>query len=64
MKKFILILIGMAFLLQDCQVEQNNDGNIDYTKYVNPFIGTGSVDSLSLSGSNFPELACPSVWCN
>ena len=31
----------------------------DYTKYVNPFIGTGSVDSLSLSGSNFPGAAYP-----
>lgn len=31
----------------------------DYTQYVNPFIGTGSVDSLSLSGSNFPGAAYP-----
>ncbi|NTW24680.1 MAG: glycoside hydrolase family 92 protein [Lentimicrobium sp.] len=31
----------------------------DFTKYVNPFIGTGSIDSLSLSGSNFPGAAYP-----
>jgi predicted alpha-1,2-mannosidase len=59
MKKFFFILIGIAFLLQDCQVAQNKDRNIDYTKYVNPFIGTGSVDSLSLSGSNFPGACLP-----
>jgi putative alpha-1,2-mannosidase len=31
----------------------------DYTQYVNPFIGSGSVDSLSLSGSNFPGATYP-----
>ncbi len=31
----------------------------DYTKFVNPFIGTGSVDNLSLSGSNFPGACVP-----
>ena len=31
----------------------------DYTKFVNPFIGTGSIDSLSLSGSNFPGACLP-----
>jgi len=31
----------------------------DFTRYVNPFIGTGSIDSLSLSGSNFPGAAFP-----
>ncbi len=30
-----------------------------YTKYVNPFIGTGSMNSLSLSGSNFPGACYP-----
>ncbi len=33
--------------------------NTDYVQYVNPFIGTGSVDSLSLSGSNFPGAVYP-----
>jgi predicted alpha-1,2-mannosidase len=31
----------------------------DYAALVNPFIGTGSVDSLSLSGSNFPGACYP-----
>lgn len=31
----------------------------DYTAFVNPFIGTGSIDSLSLSGSNFPGATFP-----
>ena len=31
----------------------------DYTVFVNPFIGSGSVDSLSLSGSNFPGATYP-----
>lgn len=31
----------------------------EYTQYVNPFIGTGSMDSLSLSGSNFPGAVYP-----
>lgn len=31
----------------------------DYCQYVNPFIGSGSVDSLSLSGSNFPGACYP-----
>ncbi|MCE1197506.1 MAG: GH92 family glycosyl hydrolase [Marinilabiliales bacterium] len=31
----------------------------DYTRFVNPFLGTGSIDSLSLSGSNFPGACMP-----
>ncbi len=38
---------------------QNNPVQLDFTQYVNPFIGTGSVDSMSLSGSNFPGAAYP-----
>jgi predicted alpha-1,2-mannosidase len=38
---------------------QNEINDHDYLKYVNPFIGTGSVDSLSLSGSNFPGAVYP-----
>jgi len=34
-------------------------GQTDYARFVNPFIGTGSVDSLSLSGSNFPGATFP-----
>lgn len=33
--------------------------NTDYTRFVNPFIGTGAVDSVSLSGSNFPGACLP-----
>ena len=59
MKRFFFIIIGMAFFYQGCQVDQNKPPKVDYTKYVNPFIGTGSVDSLSLSGSNFPGACLP-----
>ncbi|WP_456443950.1 GH92 family glycosyl hydrolase [Caldithrix abyssi] len=31
----------------------------NYIQFVNPFIGTGSVDSMSLSGSNFPGAVYP-----
>ena len=31
----------------------------NFIQYVNPFIGTGSIDSLSLSGSNFPGAVAP-----
>ncbi len=31
----------------------------NYIQYVNPFIGTGSMDSMSLSGSNFPGAVYP-----
>ncbi|MCX6153590.1 MAG: GH92 family glycosyl hydrolase [Candidatus Kapabacteria bacterium] len=33
--------------------------NVDFTKFVNPFIGTGALDTLSLSGSNFPGACAP-----
>jgi predicted alpha-1,2-mannosidase len=60
MKKFFFILsIVVALFNQGCQVDRNKTPNFDYTKYVNPFIGTGAVDSLSLSGSNFPGACLP-----
>src|SRR5580698_4958526 len=31
----------------------------DHAAFVNPFIGTGAVDSNSLSGSNFPGACMP-----
>jgi predicted alpha-1,2-mannosidase len=52
---FILIY----FLITGNLSAQSNYQKIDYTKYVNPFIGTGSLDSLSLSGSNFPGACIP-----
>ncbi len=55
----IFIIIGATLLFQPCLFAQNTVQNVDYTKFVNPFIGTGSVDSLSLSGSNFPGACLP-----
>ena len=53
MKK--LLILAAAFLIQQGLFAQNTD----YTQFVNPYIGTGSVDSLSLSGSNFPGACVP-----
>ena len=55
MKKFLILTAVLFFYFQTCIIAQNRD----YTKFVNPFIGTGSVDSLSLSGSNFPGAVFP-----
>jgi len=52
-KKHLSILTGIILLFQSGLLAQ------DYTKFVNPFIGTGSIDSLSLSGSNFPGACLP-----
>jgi len=57
MKKITFIVF--AFLFIGSITAQNKTQLIDYTKYVNPFIGTGSIDSLSLSGSNFPGACLP-----
>ncbi|MCX6270015.1 MAG: GH92 family glycosyl hydrolase [Bacteroidetes bacterium] len=59
MKKLLPIIFGGALLFQSGLFAQNNNSNVDYTKFVNPFIGTGSLDSLSLSGSNFPGACLP-----
>lgn len=42
-----------------CVVITKAQDTRDYSSFVNPFIGTGSVDSLSLSGSNFPGAVFP-----
>jgi len=55
MKKYLFTLIGASLLFQLGLFAQTTD----YTQFVNPFIGTGSVDSLSLSGSNFPGACMP-----
>jgi len=47
------MLTGCFVLFQTGLFAQEN------TKFVNPFIGTGSIDSLSLSGSNFPGACLP-----
>jgi len=56
MKKYKYALLGATLLfIQSGLFAQN----ADYTKFVNPFIGTGAVDSVSLSGSNFPGACLP-----
>lgn len=56
MKKKLFTSVGLIFLAQIFSWAQSNSGP---AKYVNPFIGTGSIDSLSLSGSNFPGAVVP-----
>jgi len=50
-----ILLLGTVQILPAQQVKINKD----YTHFVNVFIGSGSVDSLSLSGSNFPGACFP-----
>ena len=59
MKRLIFLALGAMFIFQHGLIAQSNTQNVDYTRFVNPFIGTGSVDSLSLSGSNFPGACLP-----
>lgn len=59
MKKYFVIFSVLVLLFQNGLLAQVNIKTVDYTKFVNPFIGTGSVDSLSLSGSNFPGACRP-----
>ncbi len=55
MKTIIFSLLAVALLLQQPLHSQTTD----YTQFVNPFIGTGALDTLSLSGSNFPGACLP-----
>jgi len=55
----VIIVVLTVFIQSYFAFAQNNSLIADYTKYVNPFIGTGSIDSLSLSGSNFPGACLP-----
>lgn len=59
MNKIILILAGFYLAVQTVSTAQVKPETKDYTKYVNPFIGTGALDSISLSGSNFPGACLP-----
>ncbi|WP_111307272.1 GH92 family glycosyl hydrolase [Confluentibacter sediminis] len=52
-------LITFILLVQLYAVAQVQSGKTENSKYVNPIIGTGSIDSLSLSGSNFPGAVVP-----
>lgn len=51
-KLFIFSAVIFLFSLSLCAQTENS-------KYVNVFIGTGSVDNMSLSGSNFPGAVYP-----
>lgn len=54
-----LSLVIFAFGLVTFSYSQTQQPIKDYTRFVNVFIGSGSVDSLSLSGSNFPGACYP-----
>jgi predicted alpha-1,2-mannosidase len=60
MQKFysVLLLSSIIFFGVSLSAQAQNQPS-DYTVFVNPFIGSGSVDSLSLSGSNFPGACVP-----
>jgi len=53
MKQLLAIFLGILLCGYQSKAQTN------YTKYVNPFIGTGAVDKNSLSGSNFPGATTP-----
>jgi len=59
MKKLLFFLTPLFFFFPSVSFSQQKAPLIDYTRFVNPFIGTGSIDSLSLSGSNFPGAVVP-----
>lgn len=51
--------INILIIIFICSINSAIPQKNDYTRYVNPFIGTGAADSLSLSGSNFPGACVP-----
>ena len=53
-KAFFTFILGI-FTIQILINAQTKD----FAKYVNPFIGSGAIDTLSLSGSNFPGACTP-----
>ena len=59
MKRKLIILSVFVICTYTFSVAQSNGSKSNYTNYVNPFIGTGSIDSLSLSGSTFPGAVVP-----
>jgi len=58
MKKKLFISLGLIFLAQIFTWAQTSK-SAENASYVNTFIGTGSIDSLSLSGSTFPGAVVP-----
>ncbi|HRZ41903.1 MAG TPA: GH92 family glycosyl hydrolase [Bacteroidales bacterium] len=59
MRNLSIYSCALALLLCQSSVAQFTPDVKDYAALVNPFIGTGTVDSLSLSGSNFPGACFP-----
>ena len=59
MKKILFSIPGILILVHFTLWAQYSTEPVNYVNYVNPFIGTGSIDSLSLSGSNFPGAVIP-----
>jgi predicted alpha-1,2-mannosidase len=57
--KSALLILAFICITSFSLRSQNNSELTKFTTYVNPFIGTGSIDSLSLSGSNFPGAVVP-----
>jgi len=55
MKRILTITLLISTLTSLAQVKPTKG----YLQYVNPFIGTGAVDTNSLSGSNFPGPTTP-----
>ena len=49
-----IIILSPFFTVNSAIAQKKN-----FIQFVNPFIGTGSIDSLSLSGSNFPGAVAP-----
>lgn len=53
-----IVLVGVAVVFFSCTgLKAQQEKKL--TSYVNPFIGTGAVDTNSLSGSNFPGATTP-----
>ena len=59
MKKRQILIVAAVLFTKLYSWSQLNSKVSENSKYVNPFIGTGSIDSLSLSGSNFPGAVFP-----
>lgn len=55
--KSLFLIIGLICVITFSSFARNEPGQ--FTSHVNPFIGTGSTDSLSLSGSTFPGAVVP-----
>ncbi|MFT4204841.1 MAG: glycoside hydrolase family 92 protein [Chitinophagaceae bacterium] len=53
------VVVSLLLTSQYALAQQSSER---YTQYVNPFIGTGAVDSNSLSESNFPGSTLPFVF--